>query len=178
MSLKCGSGVFIRKNKILTAFHVVSDVYLDPALPPVHPQISILRESGEKFEYAVLLSSYPAYDIAILKVDGIAPEVILSDKSYRGERVWAVGNPGGRDFKVVETTITGIDIIGKPNFPGTRELLELDSKKNLITHGFSGGGIFSDTGMIGILQLCSDQLNTCLAMPTSEIEKQIKGDLK
>lgn len=176
---KCGSGVYLRNNIVLTAFHVVSDVMMIEAGRPrtLTPSIVVLRENTEAYEPAVLISSYPAYDIALIRLPGVAPQAILEEEFDRGEKVWAVGNPSGRDFKIVETYVSSLDLIEHEGI-GLVEMISVDSKNNQITHGFSGGGLFTSRGLIGIVQLCSEEANTCLAMPTREINKLIKGELK
>lgn len=175
--IKCGSGVFIERNKVLTAFHVVSPITVrdGPALPPrqVEAGILILRENATEFEEAILISSAPAYDMAIIRVHGAAPQAILHSEFWRGEKVWAVGNPGGRDFSVIETYVSGIIPMEFPGV-GILNLIAIDAKSNKITHGFSGGGLFTAQGMIGIVQMCNEEADTCLALPTAVIQKQIE----
>jgi S1-C subfamily serine protease len=184
MSYKCGSGVFVKRNLILTALHVVDEFDNITRLPGsqlsvehIVPDVVVLRSESNHFEKAVVVSTASDYDIALIRLPGVAPEVILDDYFYRGQKAIAIGNPMGRDFTAIETRITGIDLIQSPLGVKLLELISIDSKDDRITHGFSGGGLFTDRGMVGIIQLCDESSHTCLAMPTREIRKQI-GELK
>lgn len=178
---KCGTGIFTGRNSVTTALHVVSPIHIenpdennDIGLDAV-PDIMILRDTEENFEPAVLRASYTAVDLAVLTVKGVAPQAILRDVFWRGEDVLAIGNPMGHDFVAVKTKVVGIIPFQRADGSGTMYLISVDSKGGKITHGFSGGGLFTAQGMIGMIQMCEPESETCWALPTAVIENEVKG---
>lgn len=186
----CGTGLFVGKNKILTEHHIISD-WTKPQIDE-HGNISLISEAPkairvlksdqQEFFPAVVYSSSPKQDFAILLIDYLDNEddvnstVIFSNKYYRGESVWVVGNPTDKDFELVKTTIVGISHFDYDN--GTeRDLILLDSKESKIRPGFSGGGVFNtDGGLIGVVELCGNDPdnNTCLAIPSKDAQKYLE----
>lgn len=182
--LGCGTGVFISSNSILTDFHIIAPITV---MVPEYDKkgnglvnfeeryplcIIVLHYQDNQFQTASLISYNSGTDLAILKVDsGHGHSVVFTSEYAVGDSVTVVGNPGSKDFEVVQTKITAI-------YPLRRNgkiisMIQLDSKNNSIRPGFSGGGVFNSRGMIGTVEMCSSEAQNCLAIPGSELQKEI-----
>jgi len=95
-----GSGAFIDDNYIVTNYHVIEGT----------SSIRILAYD-KSTELATLIGYDPVVDIAVLKVS--EPKETLnfgdSDDIKVGEKVIALGNPGGLDFSVTEGIVSATD---------------------------------------------------------------------
>jgi S1-C subfamily serine protease len=173
---KCGTGVSIGNGLVLTANHVISDeemlnstgavVGFDRYIPMV------LRHNATQYEQAIVVERYPQIDIALLRVKNAPPAVALSETFERDEEVWLVGSPEGYNFDVTITRITGLMLFSRYDGKGPIRMLNINSKDNKVRPGYSGGGVFTSHGLVGILQVCAAGARACGAMPISEIQKE------
>lgn len=172
--MKCGTGFFNSRNTIVTDYHVISPQKAEEELEPNQPnKILVLLPSATYFVEVKASFSQPNRDFAILNISGVQPSVILYDDYDRNDAVWVIGNPSGVDFEVTNTKITG-------SYPelftdGTLvNMIQLDSKDNRLRPGYSGGGVFTQNGMIGTLESCAPSVNMCLAIPSSSLQQMIE----
>jgi hypothetical protein len=138
-----GSGFIISKEgAFITNYHVVELAY----------HVLIQLSNGKSFKEVSLISAYPDYDIAILKIEEegeLFLPVILgnSDKMQVGEQILAIGNPEGWENTVSDGLISGIREIDKFKF------LQITAP---ISSGSSGGALFNMKGeVIGITTIRS-----------------------
>ena len=95
-----GSGAIIRDNGyIVTNLHVVSGA----------SRIRVLTHDGITHD-AKWIGANSAADVAVLKIDGDYKELDFGDSDIVkvGEKVIALGNPGGLDFSVTEGIVSAV----------------------------------------------------------------------
>ena len=104
-----GSGFLVSADGLaVTNYHVVSQY----ALEPKTYRLEYSRPDGSQGALK-LLAIDVANDVAIVKLDGESlphlafDEAALADKSPRGERLYAMGNPLDLGFTIVEGTYNG-----------------------------------------------------------------------
>lgn len=136
-----GSGFIVDKEgHIITNNHVVAGA----------KSIKVTLADGREFK-AKLLGQDPAYDVAVIKIDGKdLPTIELgdSDKLRRGQFVLAIGNPYGLQGTVTAGIISGLarSIEGDPKDRGN--YIQTDAAINF---GNSGGPLVDINGrVIGI----------------------------
>lgn len=182
--MACGTGSFVGKGIILTENHIIADqedIFIDTTTNRLGlktskvDRIMVLKSDEQQFTDAVLVRKDENKDLAILQiVDDVNPQVILNLEFSRGQEVWAIGNPGGEDFRTVKTRIKGIRHFNYRNGI-ERDMLEFDSKDNTIRAGFSGGGIYNlEGGLVGILEMCSEEQQSCLAISSSDVKHYLE----
>ena len=141
-----GTGVIIDEGGyIVTNEHVVSSA----------SRIKVILANGTEFD-AVLVSSDPNIDLAILKVDSPKPlpciEMGISDDLMVGETVIAMGNPFGLGNSVTTGVLSALNRTlnfgdGNVNLE-YKDLIQTDA---LINPGNSGGPLINIEGkLIGI----------------------------
>lgn len=186
----CGTGSFIGKGIILTENHIIKDmeyIGIDTSNPNVliektspTQKVMVLRSDSQAFEPAIVVTKDSDKDLAILSVstEEANSEIILNFEFRRGEEVWAIGNPNGQDFLTIKTKIVGVWHFNYHNGV-ERDLIEFDSKDNKIRAGFSGGGIYNlNGGLIGILEMCSEEVVTCIAIPAKDLQTYLSNKNK
>lgn len=175
--MACGTGFFVDRTHIVTAYHVVAPmtwkVALSTSNPNPLPAVRVMRSDSIEYEEATVESTSEEDDLALLRLPGISPSVSLSGDFHRGQKAYLIGNPSGRDFVVVETQITGVDLFLRPNGK-VSEMVTVDAKDGEIRPGFSGGAVLTDTGVVGVLQMCSSKLDSCIALESKYVTKMLK----
>lgn len=173
--MKCGTGFFNSRNTIVTDYHIISPEKDPGELEPLKPtRLLVLLPGATSFFQVQVLKETPQRDFVVLKYEGVQPSVILYDYYDRDDAVWVIGNPSGQDFEVTKTKITGTYPIVFAD--GTLvNMIQLDSKDNRIRPGYSGGGVFTEHGMIGSLESCSPDAKMCLAIPSSSLKQLIES---
>ncbi len=143
-----GSGFFIDKRGYLITNHHVIKSEVDPEYEGFSRLYVKLPGSGNMKIPAAVIGWDEIFDIALLKVE-IDPEFIFSfngtDKIEPGERIFAIGSPGG-----LESTITSgiVSAIGR-RFLQMGDVMQVDVP---INHGNSGGPLLNSRGeVIGIV---------------------------
>lgn len=156
-----GSGVIIASDGIIiTCEHVISDAQT----------ISVETAAGKHY-LATCIGSDKNADIAVIKINGsnLLPAAVgTSSKLYPGDKIAAVGNPGG---SLTETMTEGIvyALQGYVNVEGRK--LSLIRSTAIVARGDSGGGLFNASGeLVGIIESkassSAQQTNGfCLAVP-------------
>lgn len=140
-----GSGFFIKKDTILTCYHVISD----------HTNIMITHTKLDKVKMKVdVLKVFPDDDMALLKINREDPEtsgllndindfidfqVLDKDYSYKvGQEVFVYGYPlNSEDLKISKGTINGFQ----------DSSIQIDAALN---PGNSGGPLILDNKIIGV----------------------------
>lgn len=180
----CGTGMLLGQGRVLTEHHIfdtatasfiqISSTGFRVVTIQENPiSISVLREDGQEFVPAIVISSSPTRDLGILGIDDdVTPAIIFDNSFQRGQEVYVIGNPTGQDFKVVKTKITGVFIYGD------RHLVMVDSQDNQIRGGFSGGGIFNKSGgLIGLLEVCGREDQFCAGISSTYIQTWLNQEL-
>jgi S1-C subfamily serine protease len=186
-----GTGSFIGNGVILTENHVIADKEsyemavstgddednLISLKKVVRKAIGhmVLKYDSSEFVMAVVKSSSSKEDLAILTIeDKVNPSIIFSDSFLRGDKVFVIGNPGWEDFSVVETTIKGVFLDVK-NGKELHSMILLDTQKEHISPGFSGGAVLNrNGGVIGFIELGWGN-GLCAAISSKDAQNYIKG---
>lgn len=144
-----GSGVIIKEDDdgkytyIVTCAHVVN--YNGVSL-------SVLMEDGTEYP-ADLVGMDTRTDLAVVRIEasGLPAAVIAdSDKLVVGQKIYAVGNPGGSEF-FGSVTDGIISAIGRPVSSGTGYEMECIQHTSAINPGNSGGALVNGQGhLVGI----------------------------
>lgn len=127
-----GSGFVVEQNRILTNQHVVGDA----------DAVTVIFGSGTKRDCPVIAASHPR-DLALLNcATGKVPVLQLSSGPYLGERVAALGHPGGGPLRVTEGSVTN-------SVPDEAGYVTIDAR---LIPGNSGGPVIdTSTGeVIGV----------------------------
>lgn len=171
--LKCGTGFYNRRNSFVTQYHVISPLVEGPLV--VDPsRILVLTYGSNEFVDAVLVSSEPAHDFAVLRVPTPGPAATLWTHFRLGDKVTVIGNPAGRDFESATVSVSGIVPV-KLSDGTLLNMIALNNTGLWLRPGYSGGGVYADgENLIGTLEMCNDDQATCLAIPASDIESQIE----
>jgi len=129
-----GSGVFFRTSGyIVTNYHVIKDAS------------TIYVYTYDKKTYNVEVIGYDSEkDIALIKINVQYPHLQTedSDNIQVGERVIALGNPGGLDFSVTEGIVSAVNRVVSSNNIG---YVQTDVP---ISPGNSGGPLVNKRGKI------------------------------
>ncbi|GIH28884.1 protease [Acrocarpospora phusangensis] len=178
-----GSGiVFDTQGHIVTNAHVVGDAR----------EFQVTVATGGQARHATLVGTYPAGDLAVIKVgdaDGLAPALFADSAAVRvGQMVLAMGNPLGLSGTVTQgivsalgRTVTGQYDDGRPG--GT--IADAIQTSAAINRGNSGGALVDLSGqVVGIPTLgASDQAGSVdgigFAIPSttaSDIAQQLIKD--
>lgn len=142
---RLGSGVLISKDgKILTAAHVVH----------MADKLQVQFKNGKRVD-AKVISSIPALDIALLKIDEVPAKAKVatlanSDSIQIGDRSFVIGAPYGNAFTLTVGYISGRRTkAAKKLSLDDVELIQTDAS---INKGNSGGPIYNMKGeVIGIV---------------------------
>ena len=170
-----GSGVVIREDGlVLTNTHVLEDC--DRAV--------ITTDDGSEFE-AELIGADSISDIALLKIDAkglTAAEMGESNVLRVGDRVAAIGNPLGEDFR--NTLTDGIISAIERGMTYNGRSMTLLQTNTAINEGNSGGALFNLYGqVIGITNMkmmssYSSIEGIGFAIPSSTVCKVVNALLK
>lgn len=128
-----GSGTYIGNGYIVTASHVVDN----------QSSIEIKTDRGDTVK-AELLWSASAYDVALLRVEGLKAQrsYVNCHPLESGTQIVARGNPLDQDFVSTWGHISG------PASPTGLPIKSLVVADITITNGMSGGGIFNQAGQL------------------------------
>jgi S1-C subfamily serine protease len=127
-----GSGFVVDQNRILTNQHVVGDA----------DAVTVIFSSGTRRSCPVIAASHPR-DLALLNcATGTIPVLQLSSGPYLGEKVAALGHPGGGPLRVTEGSVTN-------SVPDEAGYVTIDAR---LIPGNSGGPVIdTSTGeVIGV----------------------------
>jgi S1-C subfamily serine protease len=127
-----GSGFMVTSNGyIVTNNHVISKA----------TAATVITSDGIRHS-VYLVGGNSAADIAVLKIDGEHPYLRFadSDKIVVGEKVIAVGNPGGLDFTVTQGIVSAIKRLDKGY-----SFVQIDVA---INPGNSGGPLINTAGKV------------------------------
>lgn len=185
-----GTGMFVGKGKIVTENHVIADredfgvgVSTDGEIEMekrVRKAVGfgVLKYNSTAFMPATVTSTSPVEDLATLEIkDSVNPTVLFEPNFLRGQKVWAIGNPGWEDFSVVETKIKAIFLLPREGKP--HSLIVVDDMKGKIGHGFSGGAILdSKGGVLGLIELCWDGVGLCAAISSDDVQNYLTKENK
>jgi len=136
-NLGSGSGFLVSSDGyIVTNYHVIEDA----------TAATIITSDGDRHAVA-LVGASPNADVAVLKIDGTSFSFLEwgnSDKIIVGEKVIAVGNPGGFDFSVTQGIVSATKRFDSQG----NEFVQIDVA---INPGNSGGPLINAKGeVIGI----------------------------
>ena len=157
-----GTGFFINLNgHILTNYHVIED-----ANGGASGDLRIRLEGSEVGHRVSVRKFFPAYDLAILKLDGIEPETVLSlqqDFIEKGDSVYAVGYPGAQDqiagnlrldSTLTRGVISSLEEQTWTNAPNSQ--LSVIGHDAIINRGNSGGPLINECShVVGVNTLQS-----------------------
>ncbi len=168
-----GSGIVLNKaGVILTNFHVISDA----------SKVEITLFNGQSYE-AKVLASDPNTDVAIVKIDAPADDLIPiefgdSSKLLVGQTVYAIGNPFGLERTMTRGIVSNLNrSIGSPQmFRQIKGVIQFDAA---INPGNSGGVLLDSKGlMIGmntaIASRSGENAGIGFAVPVNTIERIVK----
>lgn len=134
-----GSGVIMTSDGyIITNAHVIEDA----------SGIKVVLNNGEEYE-ARIVGSDTRTDLAVIKIDAenlTAAEFGDSDALKDGQKVVAIGNPGGLTFagSVTQGIISGTNRIVSSDY-GDMEYIQTDAA---INPGNSGGALVNEYGQV------------------------------
>jgi S1-C subfamily serine protease len=141
-----GSGFFIADGVIVTNHHVIDHAPRDT--------VAVLGD-GSKLKVLGVLADDAVHDLAILRVDGNAPALVLADSAEirNAIRVIAVGSPLGFDQSVSSGIVSAL----RADYPEEWRKRDPDLKKRsgpLVQHtaaiapGSSGSPLVDDDGRV------------------------------
>lgn len=169
-----GTGEYYEENKIISQAHIVSEIFNKAFGKRLG--IYVLSKNDSILRPVELVSINEYTDLLILKDSIRHPTVTFSNDYNQGDKVIVVGNPGRVDFTFVETEILGTKY--ELVFDGSKvvvdHMISLANLDGRIGPGFSGGGVFLRGKMIGSLEKCNFGGGYCLAIPSSELQKEIR----
>lgn len=177
-----GSGVIYSVDReqgdayIVTNYHVVydKDSVGSETVANISDDISVyLYGSTFGGEDGAIEASYVGgamdYDVAVLRVENsdvlknsyaVSLKAADSDAITAGERVYAVGNPEGKGFSVVEGIVSvEAEYITMMNADEKSQVSRLEIRTDApVNHGNSGGGLFNADGrLIGVVNARSEE---------------------
>jgi S1-C subfamily serine protease len=136
------SGVYIKKNIILSAAHCVDF----PADDGIELKEIWIKNNDQKSERAVVVRVDPAADLLLLYTPLAGTPVKLAHKAIRGEDCWVIGNPLGLRDIVTKGIVSQINCASKGE---KATFLIVDA---IALPGNSGGAVVDSHGrLIGIL---------------------------
>lgn len=158
-----GTGTLIGYNYILTNAHLFPKKVVGPL------QVKFRRHTDNEYTTAVIVSSAPRMDFAILRFkgrDATQPLPITANWKL-GESLILMGNPVEGDFIVGHSRILGYTYVPNP----------LDWLRPMIVFacdtggpGFSGSGIYNLQGeYLGTFELGAPMMDLCFAIPAKEV---------
>lgn len=139
---------------------------------------------------AKIVAAAPSYDLALLKVTGsediknsnaTAAKFVDDDVTDMGQRVYAIGNPGGYGMSVTEGIVSkdseyiGINFDSNENLVLYYRVLRTDTALN---SGNSGGGLFNSEGkLVGIVNSKSsdDYEGVSYAIPAGTARRVVES---
>ncbi|MCD8205626.1 MAG: S1C family serine protease [Clostridia bacterium] len=138
-----------------------------------------------------IVAGVPSYDLALLRVTGsediknssaVAADFVESDYTTVGERVYAIGNPGGYGMSVSEGIVSkdseyiGIYFDSGENLALYYRVLRTDAALN---SGNSGGGLFNADGkIVGLVNSKAgddDYEGISYALPAGTVRRVVKS---
>ncbi|MBO5076499.1 MAG: trypsin-like peptidase domain-containing protein [Clostridia bacterium] len=157
--LSQGAGVVVSEDgEILTNFHVIDSI-VDRSTGAIgkNYKVYVYFDSSlvEPYEVVSLLGYDEDFDLALIKVDrtGLTPiEFADSDKLSIGEKVIAIGSPGGIEFmnSVCDGVISGLkrSIVSSSSDIVLYDMIQMTAP---INPGNSGGAVVNSEGkLVGI----------------------------
>lgn len=184
-----GTGI-IRGKYIVTEYHVVAPSSRGSVVPGIggimpeakeseyRPDVKILYPGSTKLVDAEIVLLDKSSDLAILRASyrgADKNETAPFAEARPGDRVVAIGNPVDGDFVTATAKVVGRLPFRRQD--GSVALAVLLTADGGIQGGFSGGGVFSEKGLIGAVEWCMPEANVCGAIPSSEIKREL-GRLK
>lgn len=166
-----GAGIIYSLDKsagtayIITNYHVVCSKYGMARSVNVY----LYGEYGKNAISATFYGGVMDYDIAVLKVTNsaylsVSPasavKVADSDSVTVGERVYALGNPGGSGFSATGGVVSVVSEYVTVLSADERSELNLPEIRTdaAVNHGNSGGGLFNAAGeLVGIVNARSEE---------------------
>lgn len=143
-----GSGFFIDKSGyIITNYHVISSE-AEPELDAFSKlYIKLWNNKGDKLP-ATLIGYSKTADLALLKAD-VVPEYVFSfdaaDKAEAGERVFALGSPGGLQATLTAGSVSNAE----RRLMALGDVIQIDAAVN---PGNSGGPLLNGQGgVLGVV---------------------------
>lgn len=186
LGMACGTGLLLGKGKVLTENHIIDTLSVNGVIisstgfKPLYLEESplkvlVLRQDEQEFVPAIVIATHSFKDLALLRIeDDVTPSVIFDFEFYRGEEVFAIGNPSSGDFVPVKTKIVGVYLYkdGKE----LRNLVMIDAQDNKIRPGFSGGGIFNKNGgLVGVVEVCNESEKVCAGISSKYIQNWLNS---
>jgi len=133
-----GTGFFIKKDHIITNFHVVE----------YDNEISVKLYNGKTYS-AKAIKKDPRKDLALLKVNtntGV-PVTFYNDKIRVGTEVEAIGHPEGYDYSITRGIISSVRKEETAVMGDKILMIQTDAALN---HGNSGGPLYYDEFVVGV----------------------------
>lgn len=133
------------------------------------------REVGKSVYKTEIIARWKESDLALLQVraeliNPVAAPVFSGDEVFRGEKVYAVGNPAGLDATVMTGVLSNVNRMYRVTWADGAEVPFLQTDAG-ITGGNSGGALFNDKGeLIGVPAAAVPGTVLGLAIPFSNIQ--------
>jgi len=129
---KLGSGIYVKKDIVITAYHLKT--LLDLVIPLGYHSVHILCPYPMDIlgETPIILKEYPLNDLIVLKIKKQKHKVKFSKRYESGQGCWIIGYGMG-----VKGVVHGY-VYGQ-----RRVALLIDAK---VISGMSGGGVFNSEG--------------------------------
>jgi hypothetical protein len=146
-----GAGFFLSENLVVTAKHVIEDC-----------QFPMITNSRGQKTSTISIAQSRSKDLAYLTVkESIATSVLLAEPPEIGSVVYTVGSP-------IEGLLLSKGTLSNVFTNLTEDWLVLDIPAD---HGSSGGPVFSNEGLVGLVILKDKQSGEIYAYTSREIKQ-------
>lgn len=148
-----GAGVTTRMKRVTSDSGAISKVMVEELRDMNVSQRSYDKHQlvGEASYKAQIVARWKESDLALLQIradipNGIAVKVFAGDEVFRGETVYAVGNPLGLDATVMKGIVSSTTRMFRVSWANAEvSFIQIDAG---ITGGNSGGSLFNDDGVL------------------------------
>ncbi|MBS3078004.1 Fe-S cluster assembly ATPase SufC [Candidatus Pacearchaeota archaeon] len=187
----CGSGFFIDEKTFITSYHILNESSFIPNKKYFNRIIILMNSEGKKIEITrkEVYQYIPSLDLTIVKTLEKENFFGIGKKYSKGDQVKNIGYPEEKIKEILDKNLLTV----KKQFENSGKVLDIieeysiyandvkiENKKVIILDyslekGFSGGPLFKDGKVIGILSHINPLNKKAVAIAIDELEREIKN---